>query len=158
MARRLIVAVMISGMLVGVAASSAGASAATSFTKKEACKLVTAGDIEAAFGAAPTETTKDGKAGKFTTCTWKVPSASGDATAFVGIDKTNSLNSKDYGKRSKSPTAEKVPGIKKGFIDGNTLTFVKNGNFVNVQYLGATPAETNADGLVAVATELNDKL
>lgn len=154
MARRFIAATAIAGFLFGVATTSASA-----LPKKPVCKIITEADIGDIFGAAPTDTIEDGQKGKFSTCTWKVPSASGsEATVFIGINKPNSLNKKDFKDNSKAPTAEKVPGIKKGFIDGITVTFIKGSNFVNVQYLGATPAETDTDGLIALAKEIYGKL
>lgn len=152
--RRLLATVVISGLLVGVMAAPASGS----FTKKQACKLITESDIEGFFGAAPTQTVPDGEKGKFTTCTWKVPAGTGEATVYIGIDKVNKLNQKDFNENKNSSTAEKVPGIKQGFLDGITLTFIKNGNFVNVQHLAATPAETDSEALTGLAKELYGKL
>jgi hypothetical protein len=151
--RRLLATVVISGLIVGVMAAPASGS----FTKKQACKLITKSDIEGFFGTAPTQTTEDGKTGKFTTCTWKIP-VGGESTVFVGIDKVNKANQKDFDQNKDSPTAEKVPGIKKGFIDGVTVTFIKNGNFVNVQHLAGRPTETDSEALVALAKEVYGKL
>src|SRR5262245_47411236 len=144
-------------VLTVVGATGAGAG----LTKKQACDLVDESDVEAAFGAAPSDTVSDGKKGQFTTCTWRVPDANGaTGTVFVGIDKVSKPATKDFAKRSKSPTAEKVKGIKKGFHDGQTVTFITNGNFVNVQYVGATPADTaaNEDAIVGFAKTVYDAL
>jgi len=125
---------------------------ATALPKAPVCKIVTAADIEDIFGVAPTDTIEDGQKGKFSTCTWKVPVPDGsEATAYVGIDKPNALNKKDFKKRSNAPTAEKVAGIKKGFLDGNTVTFIKGSNFVNVQYLSVTADDAETDGLIDLA-------
>ena len=157
MRTRLIAVVSIAVLLVG-GGSAAGASV-SSFTKKSACDLISEDDVTGIFGEAPTQTTEDGKKGKFTTCTWMVPTPEGSsATVFIGIDKPNALNKKDFKGNSKSSTAEKVAGIKKGFIDGITVTFIQNGNFVNVQYLAATGEATNTDGLIALAKALYKKL
>ena len=154
MVRRLIAAVVVSGMALGVVATAASA-----LPKKPVCKVITEADIQGVFGAAPTDTIEDGQKGKFSTCTWKVPASDGsETTAFIGIDKPNSLNKKDFKENSKSATAEKVPGIKKGFIDGNTVTFIKGANFVNVQHLGATPEATNTAALIDLAKLIYSKL
>jgi hypothetical protein len=155
MVRRLIAGAVVTGLAVGVAVTSASAA----FTNKKACKIITESDVEEFFGAAPTQTIQDGQKGKFTTCTWKVPNAGGvETTAFIGIDKPSKVSLKDFDENRKSPTAEKVPGIKKGFIDGITVTFIRNGNFVNVQHLGPTPADTNTAALIELAKELYGKL
>ena len=152
MVRRLVAAVVISGALVGLVVTPA-----SGFTKKKGCKLISEADIEEIFGAAPTQTTPGDKKGKYTTCTWKLPTDAGDATVFIGLDKPNKLNKSDFKKKSKGDV-EKVKGIKKGFLDGITVTFIKNDNFVNVQYLGPNPEATNTDGLIELAKELYGKL
>ena len=163
MARRIVVGGIVSALLVATAV----APAAASFTKKPACDLVAEDTVEAAFGVAPTTTTPQDEAGKFTTCTWILPSdsAPGDTDiAFVGMNKPNKLAKKDFKAKNKSDAAEKVPGIKKGFYlsedNAGTVTFIKNGNFVNVQYLGDSPeeVETNKDALFDLATGLYDDL
>ena len=154
MARRLVATAVISGVLLGALVTPASA-----LTKKKACKLITEADIETIFGTAPTQTVEDFKKGKYTTCTWTVPTADGaQATVFIGIDKPSKLAKRDFEERRSSPTAEKVDGIKKGFIDEITVTFIQHGNFVNVQYLAASPEDTDTDGLIALAQELYDKL
>ena len=122
-------------------------------------KLIPEATIEEIFGAAPRATIEDGKKGKYTTCTWMVPGPDGvSLTVFIGIDKPNKLNKADFKENSKSATAEKVEGIKKGFIDGITVTFIQHKNFVNVQVLEGTPEETDTDGLIELAKELYSKL
>jgi hypothetical protein len=155
MVRRLVIVMIGAGMLVATSAMTAAAE----FPKKGACKIITEDDIEEIFGTAPTNTVQDLKKGKYTTCTWKVATATGgEATVFVGIDKTSKIALKDFAERRKSPTAEKVAGIKKGFVDENTVTFVKDGSFVNVQYLGPTTDEVDSEGLTDLATNLYDEL
>jgi len=154
MVRRLIAAAVLSGVLVGLAVTPASA-----FTKKKACKLIPEATVEEIFGAASTQTIEDGQKGKFTTCTWMVPGANGaSVTVFIGIDKPNKLNKKDFKENSKAATAEKVKGIKKGFIDGITVTFIQHNNFVNVQVLAATPEDTDTDALIELAKTLYKKL
>jgi hypothetical protein len=159
MRRYVIAMVVATGLLVGMASAASGAR----FTKKQACDLVKESDIEAAFFSDPSQTTGDGKKGKFTTCTWLLTPDGGRATVFVGIDKTNKLNKADFKEKSKAATSEKVSGIKKGFYDGETggtVTFIKGANFVNVQYLGATPADAAGakDSVIGLAKVLYKRL
>jgi hypothetical protein len=156
------IAIAVVGLLVLVIGAPAGASV-SSFTKKSGCDLITEDDIAAIFGEAPTQTTEDGKKRKFFTCTWTVPTPDGgSATVFIGLDKPNTLNKKDFKEKSKLPEVEKVAGIKKGYLlaEGNvtTVTFVQHGNHVNVQYLAATGETVNTDGLIDLAKELYKKL
>lgn len=160
MARRTVVGGIVSALLVGMAVGPAGA-----FTKIPACELVTEEAVEAAFGVAPTTTTPTDEKGKFSTCTWILPGEAPDTDiAFVGMDKPNKLAKKDFKGKVKDPAAEKVSGIKKGFYlpedNAGTVTFIKNGNFVNVQYLGDSPdeVEANKDALFDLATGLYDDL
>jgi len=46
----------------------------------------------------------------------------------------NSVSKDDVATNSRSPTAEKVPGIKRSFFDDGTVTVIKGKNFANVQY------------------------
>jgi hypothetical protein len=161
MRMRVIAGIAVAVLLVG-SATVAGASV-SSFTKKKGCDLITEDDIAGIFGEAPTQTTDDGKKGKFTTCTWMVPTSSGgSATVFIGLDKPNKLNKQDFKEKDKLPNAENVDGIKKGYLlaEGNvtTVTFVKSGNHVNVQYLAATGDTVNTDGLIDLAKALYEKL
>lgn len=156
MFRRIVVVGAVTALLSGIAVAEAA-----EFTKMPACDLVTREAVEAAFGVAPTNTTPQDEKGKFSTCTWILPGAAPDTDiAFVGINKPNKLAKKDFKTKSKNDATEKVPGIKKGFFlpEGNagTVTFIKNGNFVNVQYLGDSPDEVqaNKDKLFALATGL----
>lgn len=160
MTRRVLAATVIS--MVALAGLTMPASA---LTDEKACDLVSEDAITEYFGAPPTTTTPAGEEGVYTTCTWLLPAGdNATATAFVGIDKVSKLAKKDFKASSKSPNAEKVPGIKKGFIlaasNVATVTFIKSGNFVNVQFLGSTPAdaEANQDGLLSMAADLYDEL
>jgi hypothetical protein len=160
MARRLIAAMVMLLALMGVAMMPAAA-----LTKKQACDLVSEDDVEAAFGAAPTTTTPDGEEGVYTTCTWILPAEGGSTnTVFVGIDKPSKIAKEDFKERRKAPDAEKVKGIKKGFViaesNAGTVTFIRSGNFVNVQFLGsaAEDVEANTEGLIDLAKGLYDEL
>jgi hypothetical protein len=153
---------MVGATLIIGSGAMAGASV-SSFTKKNGCDLITEDDIAEIFGEAPTQTTEDGKKGKFSTCTWIVPTPEGgSATVFIGLDKPNTLNKKDFKEKSRLPEVEKVSGIKKGYLlaEGNvtTVTFVQSGNHVNVQYLAATGEAVNTDGLIDLAKALYEKL
>lgn len=150
---------VVASVTVGLLVLGATAASAADFTKKKACVLVTDSDVEEAFGAAPNPGVDQTEKGKFTTCTWTIPATGGTTTAFIGIDKTNKLNKKDFAEKRKGDTAEKVAGIKKGFYhvaDGaGTVTFIKGDNFVNVQYLGISGSDPAAskDALIAFAKE-----
>jgi hypothetical protein len=141
---------VVGGIAAALLLSGIGVAAAAEFTKTPACDLVAGEAVEAAFGVVPTSTTPQDEKGKFTTCTWILAGVAPDTDiAFVGIDKPNSVNKKDFKANSKNDAAEKVPGIKKGFYlledNAGTVTFIKNGNFVNVQYLGDAPDEVEAN-------------
>jgi hypothetical protein len=158
--RKILVATVVAAGLVLTAAPVSAA-----FTDEAGCDLVSEEEIADYFGAAPTQTTPQNEEGEYTTCLWNLPpTEAGSSVAFIGIDKVNKLAKKDFKKKIKLPDAEKVDGIKKGFIlpEGNslTVTFIQNGNFVNVQYLGTSPedAEANRDGLISMAQDLYDKL
>jgi len=140
---------------------------ASALTDEDACDLVSEDAITDYFSTA-TETTPDGEEGVYTTCTWNITFATETGTtsaiAFVGIDKVSKVAKQDFKANSKSRDAEKVDGIKKGFYlaEGNagTITFIKSGNFVNVQFLGSSPEDldANKDGLTSMAQDLHRAL
>ena len=67
---------------------------------------------------------------------------------FLGLSKVSAIAKEDFAANSKSPTAEKVPGLKKSFYDTGTVTFIKGKSFVNLQFLGTIAGD---DSVVAEA-------
>jgi len=123
---------------IGLVAAPTAGSASVADKKVEACTALTAADIESVLAVTGVGPDTQGIPSDATNCSYAWQGAS-FGSAHVGLGTYDKSVKKDLPKNSKQPGAEKIPGVKKGYVNaeggssGAIIEAVKGKKFVTIQ-------------------------